>query len=128
MADKDIRKLRRQDLLELLVLQSEEILRKENDIAEKNSSIEELRAMSERLKQKLNEKDEEIELLKTRLDQKDEKILLLRAQNSSDTAADITAPDDFSFIMQKVVSAVKDALKRERQEHDSSEKADDEHE
>ena len=61
MADKDLRKLKRQDLLELLILQSKEVLRMQDDIMLKNSTIEEFEAMSDRLKAKLDEKDKEYE-------------------------------------------------------------------
>ena len=78
MADKDLRKMKRQDLLELLILQSKEVLRMQDDIMLKTSTIEELTNMSDRLKAKLNEKDEEIEgisnRLKAKLDEKDRQI------------------------------------------------------
>ena len=78
MADRDLRKMKRQDLLELLILQSKEVLRMQDDIMLKTSTIEELTAMSDRLKAKLDEKDEEFEgmsdRLKAKLDEKDRQI------------------------------------------------------
>ena len=68
MADKALRQLNRQEVLQLLLEQGREF-------EELKSRYEELSEMSERLKAKLNEKDEEIETLttrmKTKLDDKD---------------------------------------------------------
>lgn len=72
-ADKEFQKLRRVDLLELLVDQV-----RENEGL--TASVTELSELTERLKAKLDQKDEQIERLKGRLDMKDAQIAELRAQ------------------------------------------------
>ena len=74
-ANVDLRKLRRLDLLELLVDQI-----RENEDNEK--TIEELTDLSERLKAKLDDKDVQIEHLKSRLSDKDVKIEHLKSRLS----------------------------------------------
>jgi len=80
-ANVDLRKLRRVDLLELLVDQI-----RENE--DNTKQIQELTALSDRLKAKLDEKDEQIERLKTRLNGKDAKIAALESHLG-------IAPDSF---------------------------------
>lgn len=72
--EKDLQKLRRMDLLELLIDQV-----RENE--KLNTSVEELTDLSERLKEKLDAKDAQIEHLKQRLDMKDAQIAELQNQN-----------------------------------------------
>lgn len=123
MADKDLRKLKRQDLLELLILQSKEVLRMQDDIHVKNETLEEFQAMSDRLKDRLNEKDEQIERLKAklddkdvqldrlkiRLDQKDAKILRLES-HLPEGAADDGEMEDSDLMMQKIYEAAQNAV------------------
>lgn len=71
MTDKDLRKLRRQDLLELLVEQSREAARLQSERDDKQTELSQILESYERLKKKLNEKDVQIEKLKGRLDEKD---------------------------------------------------------
>lgn len=71
MTDKELRKLRRQDLLELLVEQSKETGRLATELGEKEAELTEAQEGNERLKGKLDEKDALIEKLKSRLDEKD---------------------------------------------------------
>ncbi|MBQ4257484.1 MAG: hypothetical protein II713_00610 [Clostridia bacterium] len=76
--NKELHKLHRQDLLELLIGQSREVAQQQETITENEKTIAELNATLERLKDKLNEKDALIEKLKGRLDEKDEAIRILR--------------------------------------------------
>ena len=71
MTDKDLRKLRRQDLLELLVEQSREAARFQSERDDKQAELSQILESYERLKKKLDEKDAQIEKLKGRLDEKD---------------------------------------------------------
>lgn len=123
MAEKDLRKLKRQDLLELLILQSKEVLRMQDDIVVKNESLEEFEAMSNRLKDKLNEKDEQIERLKDklndkdvqidrlkiRLDQKDAKILRLESHLAEGVSGEGEL-EDSDLMMQKIYEAAQNAV------------------
>ena len=98
MTEKEFRKLRRRDLLQLLVAQGkeniqlqEELDTTKGELAQSQESNEKLKARldekdlhfqesNERLKAKLDEKDARIEKLKGRLDQKDARIHELREQ------------------------------------------------
>lgn len=71
MTDKELRKLRRHELLELLIVQSKEMAGFKTELDEKTEKLTELGESYERLKGKLDEKDELIEKLKERLDEKD---------------------------------------------------------
>ncbi len=71
MTDKELRKLRRQDLLELLVEQSREATRFQSERDGKQAELSKILESYERLKGKLDEKDALIEKLKGRLDEKD---------------------------------------------------------
>ena len=71
MTDKELRRLRRQDLLQLLVEQSREAARLQTETDEKNEEIAQLNESLERLKGKLDEKDAQLERLKERLNEKD---------------------------------------------------------
>ncbi len=80
MTEKELHKLRRQDLLQLLLLQSRESAQQQAVIEELKQDAAQLRESNERLKGKLDEKDSQIERLKGRLDQKDVQIRALRAE------------------------------------------------
>ena len=84
MTEKELHKLRRQDLLQLLVLQSKEM-------ADLHTKADELSAGYERLKAKLDEKDATIERLKGRLDDKDATIAGLKVEAMERAAADDAA-------------------------------------
>ena len=71
MTEKELRRLRRQDLLELLVAQSREASRLQTELDREITERAGLLESSERLKGKLDEKDALIEKLKGRLDEKD---------------------------------------------------------
>lgn len=68
---RELQKLRRQDLLELLLDQMREGEALQTALADRERKIEQLTDLSERLKAKLDLKDEQIERLKGRLDLKD---------------------------------------------------------
>ena len=72
MTEKELHKLSRQDLLQLLLAQSKEVVRQKASIEDLMTAIGQERELTDRLKAKLNEKDETIEHLKHRLDAKDE--------------------------------------------------------
>lgn len=68
---KDLQRLNRQDLLELLVGQMHEADDLRGEIAVNKRVIEDGAALADRLKEKLNLKDDQIEHLKEKLDLKD---------------------------------------------------------
>lgn len=70
MADKELRRLNRRELLQMLIIQCEEAERLQKEADEAKARLKELEESYERLKIKLNIKDE-------RLNQKDEKIMEL---------------------------------------------------
>lgn len=79
----DLQKLRRVDLLELLL---EQIRKNEIQTAE----LEEATDLGERLKAKLNEKDAQLERLKVKLDDKDVQLERLKAKlNQKDAKIDL---------------------------------------
>lgn len=80
MTDKELRKLRRQELLELLVAQSKEAARFKTELDEKTEELSGVLESLDRLKEKLNDKDESIEKLKGRLDEKDALIEKLKGR------------------------------------------------
>ena len=78
MTEKELHKLRKQDLLQLLLAQGTEAAELQEQITKLSASLEETEAGNERLKAKLDEKDELIEKLKSRLDEKDARITKMR--------------------------------------------------
>ena len=80
MTEKELHKLRRQDLLQLLLLQSREAAQQQAAFEELKDTAAQLRESNERLKGKLDEKDRQIDRLKGRLDHKDEEIHALRSE------------------------------------------------
>lgn len=70
MTVKELKKLTRRDLLQLLVEQSREMLRIQTEQEEKEKEISRLMENNERLQVKIEEKDVQIERLKGRLDSK----------------------------------------------------------
>lgn len=70
-AGKELQKLKRQDLLELLLEQMREADRLRGELAASQAQNEDLVALSGRLKAKLDDKDAQIDHLKGRLDDKD---------------------------------------------------------
>lgn len=73
-SDKAFRKLRRQDLLELLLEQMRSSDEQRQLIESQASQIEEQNALIEKLKGRLDEKDAQIEHLKDRLNMKDDQL------------------------------------------------------
>lgn len=67
MADKELRRLKRRDLLQMLLAQCEETERLQSELDQKTAELESLQEGYERLKDKLNIKDE-------RLNEKDARI------------------------------------------------------
>ncbi len=82
MTEKELHKLGRQDLLQLLLVQSREVARQKKATEEIRALLEKERELTDRLKEKLNAKDETIEHLKARLNDKDEALKILRDQPS----------------------------------------------
>ena len=78
MTEKEFHKLRRRDLLQLLVAQGKENLQLQAEFDETSAQLQQMQETNERLKARLNEKDALIDKLKGRLDQKDARIKKLR--------------------------------------------------
>ena len=74
MTEKELHRLGRKDLLQLLVTQGREALALQEELDASNAANADLEATLSRLKGKLDEKDELIDKLKGRLDQKDARI------------------------------------------------------
>ena len=74
MTEKELHRLGRKDLLQLLVTQGREALTLQEELDSCHTKNAELDATLTRLKDKLDEKDALIEKLKGRLDQKDARI------------------------------------------------------
>ena len=74
MTAKELHKLSRQDLLQLLLAQSREVARQKENIEELKGLLKKERELSARLKEKLNEKDDDITRLAEKLNDKDENI------------------------------------------------------
>ena len=84
MTEKELNKLRKQDFLELLLTQGQQMAELQATLEATTAELEETKATNERLKVKLNEKDELIEKLKGRLDNKDATIHSLRETMESE--------------------------------------------
>ena len=80
MTEKELHRLRRQDLLQLLVTQTKEGTQQQEDIEKLQSRTAELEATYERLKNRLDEKDAQIERLKEKLNDKDALIEKLKGR------------------------------------------------
>ena len=80
MTEKELRRLSRQDLLQLLLVQSRDVARLKESAEELKNALSEERELCERLKGKLNEKDETLERLKERLNDKDATISRLKTR------------------------------------------------
>lgn len=78
MTEKEFSKLRRRDLLELLLSQIQEDERLERKVSAMMNRITSQEKTLNRLKDKLNEKDAQLEKLKGRLNDKDREIGMLR--------------------------------------------------
>jgi hypothetical protein len=78
MTDRELRKLRRQDLLQLLLDQGREFERQRQQSREFEMNLIQSEATCERLKSRLDDKDSQIERLKGRLDKKDAQLRELR--------------------------------------------------
>ena len=83
MTEKELRKLKKQDYLQLLVAQGQEMAELQAQLSETTTEIDETQSANVRLKSKLDEKDELIEKLKDRLDEKDALIARLRQELDS---------------------------------------------
>lgn len=78
MTEKELHKLSREDLLRLLLTQSREIDRQRSQMEASDAECAELRASLEELKDKLIEKDEQIEQITKTIDEKEEQLAALR--------------------------------------------------
>ena len=86
MTEKELGRLKRPDLLALLVAQGQEAGAVQAQLDETQAALEEAQQLTGRLKEKLDEKDEQIEHLKEKLDEKDEQIERLKNKlNEKDT-------------------------------------------
>ena len=106
MTEKELRKLRRQDLLQLLVLQSKET-------SDLQTRLEGLTDSYNRLIGKLDDKDETIERLKAKLDAKDEEIRALQVEAMEHAAAaDSAGAMDPEALMETIRAAIIDYADR----------------
>lgn len=71
MTEKELRKLSRQDFLQLLLMQGNELKTLQETLDKTKAELELTQQSNERIKLRLNEKDALIEKLKSRLDAKD---------------------------------------------------------
>ena len=74
MTDKELRKLSRQDLLQLLIMQSKEEASLEEELKETKYNEQRQFESNERLRDRLNDREETIEHLKEKLSGKDQKL------------------------------------------------------
>ena len=87
MTEKEFSKLKRHELLQLLLAQGRETKQLEEQLADINGRFQELEEGYERLKGRLNEKDAQIEHLIERLDNKDRQIRGLKETLESERAS-----------------------------------------
>lgn len=87
MTEKEFSKLRRRDLLELLLSQIQEDDRLERKVSAMMNRITSQEKTLNRLKDKLNEKDAQLEKLKGRLDEKDREIGMLQETLESERSS-----------------------------------------
>ena len=80
MTEKQLRRLSRQDLLQLLLAQSKEVVLQQKSVDELKVLLDQERELTERLKTRLDEKDETIEELQTRLNTRDETMKRLKEE------------------------------------------------
>lgn len=78
MTEKEFHKLRRHDLLQLLVTQMRESNTLQEELDENGEQLRQSQESNDRLKVKLDEKDAQIEKMKGRLDEKDAQIERLK--------------------------------------------------
>ena len=126
--------MKRQDLLELLILQSKDTVHLTADLKEKNAAIAEMEETFSRLKEKLNDKDTQIEHLKEklnlkdaqiehlkeRLDHKDAQIVELENRIAAGTMAGEENPD-VTLVMDKLYDAAQTAVRQYMKQHEQSE-------
>ncbi|MCF0127564.1 MAG: hypothetical protein HUJ70_03295 [Pseudobutyrivibrio sp.] len=74
MTSKELHRLGKMDLIELLLRETQEVAVLKDQLAASQDEVKELTDMGERLKEKLADKDMQLATLKDRLDDKDEKI------------------------------------------------------
>jgi len=119
MTEKELHRLRRQDLLQLLLSQSKDVAQFKSRITELEETVSQLRESNDKLKGRLDEKDAQIEKLKGRLDEKDEEITELRESGRIELHSDGSAGVSLEEIFDKARQAAEDylrALLREKQE------------
>lgn len=124
MTEKELHRLRRQDLLQLLLAQGKEAAQLQSSLDEAEEQLGELQetkerfigrmddkdAQIEKLKKKLDEKDVQIEKFKGRLDEKDAQIARLKGRL-----------DEKDLKIQGLEAKLDDYLTRRRSEFDQAE-------
>ena len=112
--NRELNRLRRQDLLELLLDQMHESDDLRATIGQQQLRIAELEGLTERLKDKLDLKDEQIEHLKDKLNAKDEQIEHLKGKlNDKDELIErLKKRLDIKDIMIALYHHIDDAAKR----------------
>lgn len=104
MADKELRKLSRRELLKMLLIQCEETERLQNETDQMREQMATVMESYERLKQKLNVKDE-------RLNQKDAKIAELKRMISQMHESEAVEADSIADITHKLNEVLAEAQK-----------------
>lgn len=123
MTDKELRKLRRQDLLELLVEQSKEAAKFQGERDDKQAELSQILESYERLKGKLDEKDELIEKLKGRLDEKDAAIEAAEIQSEETLTRLKGKLDEKDALLEKLKNRLDQKDEKIKQLEDEVEKA-----
>ncbi len=80
MTEKELRRLSRQDLLQMLLAQSREVAGLKESVQNLRDALSDEQELSEQLKAKLDEREAAVEKLRTRLDEKDTAMERLRAR------------------------------------------------
>ena len=90
MTEKELHKLRRQDLLQLLLSQSREAAHQQADLDRLDGMLTQTQESNQRLREKLAEKDAQLEKLTGRLNQKEEELRRLRAEREETRSGERT--------------------------------------
>ncbi len=111
MKEKDLNKLRRQDLLQLLLTETREWNRQEEELTELRGSLERLHSGNERLVERIREKEEQYERLYERLQHKHETLNTLRVQRSEQTKrtslrlSDVSSESEVSHRLGRILAS-----------------------
>ena len=118
MTEKELHRLSRQDLLQLLVVQSREVQDLQTKLQVWEEQCTGIQSVNDRLKLRLEEKDQIIERLKQRLDQKDARIAqlegMLQVQITDRTS--VPVPLTVGEILRSIQKTLEQDLSERRKE------------